>query len=264
MNKKTLIAVAAMAAAVLPAWADEAEGVQPPAEEKADTSLLELSVRVGLIGERKSMFKNGGSLQLEARAALGETPLDIVLRGYYGKCKVDKDADETVLGGSAVRYNGYDIYDIVNVEDGDNTLMGGSAQLQFNFARGEKVNPYIAAGAAYEKSKYDLDIAEYILGYRGGNYVGGWQEGTGNIKSDADGTAFVGRIGVEFDLSPFCLVLEGSYLSKFSDDYWDESQFEISGRAGFQWTRSCRIDVGIDYYTEWEQAFAGVGLTLCL
>ena len=44
----------------------------------------------------------------------------------------------------------------------------------------------------------------------------------------------------------------------------DDAQFELTGRAGWQFTDRCRIDAGVDYYTEWKQIFAGVGATFSI
>lgn len=147
--------------------------------------------------------------------------------------------------------------------DGDGDLYGGSVQLQCNFARGSVINPYIAAGAAFEKEKFDCEgtISQDLVVRAYGKNWPGHGDGSFTAVWDEDGTAFVGRAGLEFDLAPFWLVVEGSYMTEI---YKDDDQFEAAARAGFQWTKSCRIDAGIDYYTEWKQFFAGVGLTLCL
>ena len=275
MKKSSMVAAAALAAA-LPVWAEEVNTVQPLEAEK-DTSLgVELSLRLGAIGERNSSdpdntkfsnwFKTGAALQLEARGALGDSGFDLVARGYYGRCDVDKDeANGWGYLYSNYRGSGYDIYDLYIVDDGDVSIFGGSLQLQYNFARDAEINPYLAAGVAYEKSDFDLTIGEYLGLTRHGSttFLDAVKADQFKLKTNEDGTAFVGRVGTEFNLAPFRLVAEVSYLSKLYD-YEDKGQFEVSGRAGFQWTKSCRIDAGIDYYTEWEQFFAGVGLTLCL
>ncbi|MBQ7667468.1 MAG: hypothetical protein IJS46_05675, partial [Kiritimatiellae bacterium] len=100
MKKTSMVAAAALAAA-LPVWAEEVNTVQPLEAEK-DTSLgVELSLRLGAIGERNSSdpdnskmgnwFKSGAALQLEGRSALGDSGFDVVFRGYFGRCEYDKD-----------------------------------------------------------------------------------------------------------------------------------------------------------------------------
>ncbi|MBP5543611.1 MAG: hypothetical protein ILM98_06020 [Kiritimatiellae bacterium] len=267
MNKVPIIAVAAMAAA-LPLWAEEVEPAPTIEEGKDDSSKIELSVRAGVIGDRDASFiKTGPSLQLEARFTLFDSCVDLVGRGYYAQPKAKKGYSETLVTDKPP-YQGFpttwtDVATITDSEDGD--LLGGSAQLQLNFARNCKVNPYVVAGVAYEKEKLECDIHE-SLDWKVRAYGRDWPfhyEEDRPQKWDEDGTAFVGRVGCEFDLSPFWFVAEGSYMTKLYDSE-DKGQFELAGRAGFQWTKSCRIDAGIDYYTEWEQFFVGLGLTLCL
>ena len=207
--------------------ADEVASVQTVEEEQNDSIGIELSLRIGVRDLRKvDWLKPGPAVQFEATAPLSSSPFDIVLRGYWTNMDWDKDA---------------------YFDDGENTYTGGSAALQFNFARDSSVNPYVAAGIAYEREK--------VKGEGRWSYY--------DFETSGDGTAFVARGGLEFSAAPFFLVGECGWMTECYDDS-DDAQVVLAGRVGYALTDSCRIDVGVDYYTEWKDIFFSAGLGFVL
>lgn len=259
--KKTLLS--AILAAAVPALAQESLQTVAPETLRGDAVRhFEVSTRIGVMGERDKLFNLGPAFQLEGRAAVPDTPLDVVFRGYYGQSDIKKGT--VILDDGESGYS-YTYRDIEKVTDGKAEVFGGSLQAQWNFARNAELNPYVAAGVVYEKVKFkDLESEEKMrLSVAG--YGSAWETiDWGWYDWSEDGTAFVGRFGAEFNVAPFWFVAEASWMSALYDDddvSNDDSQFELAGRAGWQFNDNCRVDAGIDYYTKWKQIFAGVGLT---
>lgn len=266
--KKVLLP--ALLAAAVPALAqDSGQTISPEALGPVSAKRYEISTRLGVMGEREDTFKLGPALQLEGRAALGDTPFDIVARGYFGTSEAKNVKRYEDFSGVY-----YGIPMSVGEEDtlkgGDISVFGGSLQGQFNFNRGAEINPYVAAGAAFEKAKYDdieITARAQASAVSGRRWVTAWEEETSKDSWSEDGVAFVGRVGCEFNMAPFWFVAEASWMSGLYDEddaSSDDAQFELAGRAGWQFNENCRLDAGVDYYTEWKQFFAGLGVTFSL
>ncbi len=255
-------------AAAFNVLADEVASVQTVEEEQNDSIGIELSTRVGVRDLRKNdYYKLGPAIQIDFKARLGDSPFDFVLRCYGTIMDVD-DEYVDALGGTTYYVNGRPTareYDTFRLDDGSVTFLGGTAAVQFNFARDEKFNPYLAAGAAYEHAKYDLDYTIYRrYAYSYGSHVYTGSNSASMSESESkDGTAFVARAGMEFNFAPFFATAECGWMTKLYKDE-DEAQVVLAGRLGFSITESCRIDAGVDYYTEWEDIFFSAGLGFIL
>lgn len=259
----------ALFAATVPALAQPLQSVSPADLEEPSARRYEISTRVGVMGERDKTFKLGPALQLEGRAALGDTPFDVVARFYFGTSEA-KDMKEYE------EYNGYyrgaqmSVGEEFELDGGDISVFGGSLQGQYNFCRGADINPYVAAGAVFEKVKYDdIEVTEraQASAVYGGRWATAWGADKYKDSWSEDGAAFVARVGAEFNAAPFWFVAEASWMSALYDKddvSGDDAQFEIAGRAGWLFTENCRLDAGVDYYTKWKQIFAGLGVTFSL
>ena len=255
MHKSTMIMVAAMAVTALPMWADEVGSVQRLEEGKADYHGIELSTRVGVRDYRANdIYEPGPAVQVEIRIPLGESDFDINARGYYAWMGADDGFGSRESGS----YYGYVFSEVETVDDGDVQTYGGSLQLQYNFARGEAVNPYVAAGWALEKCDYSVEGHDDY--YFGSLFL---KRESWKLDGSDDGNAFVGRVGLEFNLDKLWLLAECAYMTEFYED-GDDAQFVGVGRFGYCFTDSCRFDIGIDYYVEWEDLFVSVGLGFLL
>ncbi len=231
--------------------------------EKPNKQDVSFSIRAGYHDLKDSEFiDTSWGAQLEARVALGETPLDIVIRGHYADVKYD---DTSLVGADSYKYRGAKVYE-VGVVDYYNTkwsAYGGSIQLQWNFGRGELVNPYVAAGAMYEKQKFETDYAysqRNVMTYKW--LSSSWSNsGFGRIEEDDDGTAFVGRVGIELFPDPFYARLEAAYISEI---YEDDAQAELSAVVGAKVTDNFRIDLSGTYFTEWKNYYICAGFSILL
>ena len=257
MKKLSLLASAAALAATLPLSAQDAPPAVPEdaIAPKDSAPAFEVSTRIGARSLNKTDFwETGPGAQVELRVPLGNSPLDITARGYYAVLEKKKGASDNVF---AYYSNGRaDVW--VEADDGDATYYGGNVQLQLNFDRGAMLNPYIAAGCVYEKEKIDLECRIYG---RDSRYF--YDLGSAKFKFSDDGTAFVGRVGMEFNFDKVWLLAECGWMSESYDDS-DDAQATIVGRAGWYFSKNCRLDVGVDYYVEWEDlcVSAGVGFLL--
>ncbi len=259
----------ALFAAAVPALAQPLQSVSPADLEGPSAKRYEISTRIGVMGEREKAFKLGPALQLEGRAALGDTPFDVVARFYFGTSEAkDMKAYE--------EHNGYyrgakvSVGEEYELDGGDISVFGGSLQGQYNFCREDDINPYVAAGAVFEKVKYDdIEVTEraQVSAVSGKSWATAWGARKYKDSWSEDGVAFVARAGAEFNVAPFWFVGEASWMSALYDKddvSGDDAQFEIAGRAGWQFTGNCRLDAGVDYYTKWKQIFAGLGVTFSL
>lgn len=207
-----------------------------------DLKTFSFSFRAGAHDWKDSEFvKSSYAGQLEFKMNIANSPIDILLRGYYSNTEYD---DYYVYYGSGSRSLIYDEKQF---------SIGGSAQLVLNFARGEIINPYITAGVMYEKSKIEYD--EY---YYGGWY---WYSGWYTNELEDDGTTFVGRVGLEFNTSPIYGKLEGSFIGKVYDSD-EKNQAEIHGVIGIRASDIAGIEMAANYLTEWEEFFITIGCTL--
>lgn len=190
-------------------------------------------------------------VQTELQIALGETPVDLVLRAYssYTEFK-DSDYNRRVTTGHH-NYTG----EYVDVDE-DVTTLGTSAQLKYNFVRDGVINPYLAAGGMYERTEWEYK-EEYGIYSRRGNSRNERKERNSKTTSD-DGFAFVGRAGLEIYPKPVYIRLEGAYVSEI---YKDDSQAELNAMLGVDVMDNLRLDVSGTYYTDWKEFYILVGAT---
>jgi len=242
----------------------EGVGIISDAEmESIDSTLFSFSARIGYYNEKDSDFvdKSWGS-QLELRAALGDTPLDIVLRGHYAS--VDYD-DTELIETAAYPYLNAKVYSagITEFYNTKKATYGGSIQLQWNFCKTELLNPYISAGIVYDKYEFETDLRyaqRNLMTYKWLSST--WaNSGYGRIEEDDDGTAFVGRVGIEFYPDPFYARLEAAYLTEL---YEDDAQAELSAVVGAKVTDNFRIDLSGTYFTEWKEYYICAGFSILL
>ena len=215
-----------------------------------------ISLRFGYHGTDGDLIEDGFGGHLEFRFAIGDTPFDIVLRGHaaYG----EQDDDEMfVVAADQYLYGRGIVTDGVLMENAEDTIYGGSVQVQYNFLRGEAVNPYISAGVLFEKDELEYD-GLYVLAYETAyvRYLDGvkWHD-----KIDEDGFAFVGRLGVEFKADPMYARFEAGLVTKVYDG--DNAQAELNAVVGTHVTEGMRLEVAGTYYTDWEEYYIMGGLT---
>ena len=229
--------------------------------EKQDTQNFSFSVRAGYHNWTDSKFiDTSWGAQFEIRAALGATPLDIVLRGHYTSTKYE---DTYSTANDAYRYKKANVYEVVTYRfyDTKASAYGGSAQLWWNFRRSAVINPYIAVGAMYEKEEFETDYAysqRFLMTYKW--LASSWKSsGYGRMEDNDDGVAFVGRVGVEFSPDPFYARLEASYVSEL---YEDDAQAELSAMIGAKVTNNIRIDLSGSYFTDWKEYYVCAGFSV--
>ena len=219
------------------------------------------SVRAGYHNWKDEEFvdKSWG-VQLEGRISIGDSPLDVLVRGHYVDAKYD---DHYLWAADTYGYRGAKVQEINAIQflDEKAYAYGGSLQLQWNAGRGEIVNPYLAAGVMYEKQKSEADViyvTKINMLYKGlyGSFVG---DSAGRIETDDDGTAFVGRVGLEFSPDPFYARLEASYVTEI---YEDDAQAELSAIVGAKVTNNFRIDFSGTYFTDWKEYYICAGFSV--
>lgn len=228
---------------------------------------VSFSGRIGLFDFKDSEFVDSSlGSQFEARFGIGQTPFDIVLRGHAASVELD---DFIVYGSDAFPYKGVYIHEAVamEVDNMEETVFGGSLQLQLNYERNAAFNPYIAVGAMYERSEIEADYAivrQTVIDYK-------WLRGTfwdgeiGKIEIDEDGTAFIGRLGFEWKpAAQLYFRAEAAWMTKLYDDSEEKAQAELNAIVGFLVTENLRLDVAGTYYTEWEEYYITVGGTILL
>ena len=242
---------------------NEAPNVSETQQVSAGSKFAAISVRFGYHDWKDSTaIDNNYGLQAEIRIALGDTPLDIDLRGHYANVEYD---DFVYYGTDAFRYYSSHVYQnyAVTVSDDERQLYGGSAQLLWNFRRGEFLNPYLAAGVMYERDEEEYDWALVVKNRMTLSYLSTtWYDVLrGREKKSDDGTAFVGRVGLETDIDLFYARLEAAYVTELYDD---DAQFELNGIIGIKASDSLRIDLAGTYFTEWKEYYVTAGLTFLL
>lgn len=198
--------------------------------------------------------------QAELRIAIAESPLDFLLRTHYANVEYD---DYVIRYSDDYRYYSARVHEssATLISEREQQCYGGSLQLLFNFQRGESINPYVAAGAMYEKSKYEYDWG--TLTYNRMSLLGlsaSWYDINKGHSSDSDdGTAFVGRLGLDMDFSPIYGRIEAAYLTKMYRE--GKSQCELNAILGVKVTDSLRVDLSGTYFTDWKEYYITAGLT---
>lgn len=218
-----------------------------------------VSLRGGYHGwdDMKDVDYSGGA-QTEVRVNLGDSPLEIVLRGHCSYTEFD---------GYHHRHTYRDGHDkksvVYDVEEKDLSTLGGSIQLQLDILRGEVVNPYVAAGAMYERTDGETRVGHSSYQRDGRHYE--WRDDTQREEWDEDGFAFVGRAGLEISPLPFRIRLEAAYVSELYDDEAfdreEKGQMELNAILGFDIIEPLSVELSGTYFTEWEETFVLVGAT---
>ncbi len=231
------------------------------AESQPDSSI---SARFGIHGWKDSedVDASYGS-QIEAKFALGDSPFDFVVRGHFSYTAYDDYED---VETEAEPYSGGTILmaEVLEISDAEDYTMGGSAQLQWNFARNSFLNPYVALGGMYERTEFEADVGYAVAsrGYYGRYATPIYVAAAGDhVKESDDGFAFVARAGLELNASPMYVRLEGGYLSEL---YGDDAQAELNAIVGVNVTDNLRMEIAGTYFTEWEEYYATAGLSLLL
>ena len=257
--KKSRIAVAllAVALAVANVLAQESmpgEGAvtEPPA--KSTSSMTSFSARFGYMGFREGFLDKGLAGQVEFKTSIDESDLDFVVRGHYAFAETDEG--KTVRSVKSYSYGQWTVFQITAMENCEETVYGGSAQIQYNFKRNRLVNPYIAGGVMYERTAFEYDLG-YLFGARpssSGDNAGRHRKG------DEDGFAIVCRAGLEFNPDPFYARIEAAFVSEIYEED-DGRQFEFNAIVGAKITDTIRLDVAGTCFTDWKEYYLTAGLT---
>lgn len=241
------------------------EGEMPGATLSAadSTAYGHISLRAGLHDWKDAeLVDSSYGLQMELQLALGDTPLDLVLRGFYQ----DTSYEDSYLieGESGPSYYGtwLNSATVTEFRNEESTAYGGSIQLLWNFDRNGVVNPYIAIGSMYEKAETQYDFAttsayEMRLLWLSSRWTSGY---VGRVDESEDGFTYVARLGLESNLHPVYLRIEASIVGEIYD-YDDGPQAELAAIAGVNITKNFRLDVAGNYLTEWEEYYLTTGVT---
>ena len=217
----------------------EGNAVQDTSIEAPSPLTGSISLRVGYFGRSGSNvgLDHGVGGQVEMKFALGASPFDLVMRGHVAK---SESKDDKIWGSDS---NGNTLV----ADDAEAIAYGGSAQLQYNFARGATFNPYIAAGGMYEKTDGDMELVSE------GRHVAdrSWEN---------DGFAFVGRGGIEWNAEPAYARLEAGFVSEVYDG--DGAQAELNAIVGAMVAKNLRLELSGTYFTEWEDYYILAGTTI--
>ena len=215
-----------------------------------DIDPIELSARFGLHDWDGPHARTGIGTELELRMGHHSTPLDLVLSLHYA------DADykyETGMGDDANMYaTAKALQPGIERVEADGYAWGGSLLLQWNLARWELVNPFLAGGLFYEKTGFETD---YVMTSSGPED----RPGKNRFVTKDDGVAVIVRAGIEVKPEPFYARADASWIS---DVYGDDSQFRLSGTVGVEATDDVRFDLTGHYFTEWDEYYVLFGITL--
>ena len=232
---------------------DENAVTEPPAQ--GTTSLTSFSARFGYMGFRGGFFDDGLVGQVEFKTSLDESDFDFVVRGHYAFAETDDG--ETVYSIKSYSYGQWRIIKVAAMENCEETVYGGSAQIQYNFNRNATVNPYIAAGVMFERTDFEYDRG-YLFGARPASSLGDNAER--HQKGDEDGFAIVARAGLEFNSDPFYARIEAAFVSEIYEED-DGRQFEFNAIVGAKITDTIRLDVAGTRFTDWKEYYLTAGLT---
>ncbi len=258
--KKPHLVVAYLAAALAVASVQAQEPMpgedavtEPPA--KSTIPLNSFSARFGYMGFREGFFDHGLAGQVEFKTSLDESDFDFVVRGHYAFAKTDDG--ETVRSVRSYSYGQWRVYQITAMENCEETVYGGSAQIQYNFKRDGVVNPYIAGGVMYERTAFEYDLG-YLFGARPASSSG--DNAGRHRKGDEDGFAIVGRAGLEFNSGPFYARAEAAFVSEIYEED-DGRQLEFNAIVGAKITDTVRLDVAGTRFTDWKEYYITAGVT---
>ena len=213
----------------------------PPTE--STTPMTSFSARFGYMGFREGFFDDGLAGQIEFKMPIDESDFDFVVRGHYAFAELDDG--KTVRSVNSYRYGQWYVIRVVTMENCEETVYGGSAQIQYNFKRNESVNPYIAGGVMFERTEFEYDL----------HGIPGRHQ-----KGDEDGFAIVARVGVEFNPDPFYARLEAAFISEIYDED-DGRQIEFNAIVGVKISDSLRLDLAGTRFTDWKEYYVTAGLT---
>ena len=246
MKKSHLVAVfsACMVAAVsVQAQMPMASmGAITESHAKPTIPMTSFSARFGYLGFQEGFFDDGLGGQAEFKTAIDKSDFDFVVRGHYAFAELDDG--KTVRAVNSYRYGQWYVIRVVEMENCEETVYGGSAQIQYNFKRNKLVNPYIAFGFMFERTDFEYDL-------RG---IAGRHQ-----KGDEDGFALVGRAGVEFNPKPFYARLEAALFSQIYDE--DDWQAELNAIVGAYMTENLRLDLAGTCFTDWKEYYITAGFT---
>ena len=246
MKKSYLVAVffaGVLAGAGVQAQVPESSGsAVTESHAKTTPPMTSFSARFGYLGFKEGIFDDGLGAQAEFKMPIDESDFDFVVRGHYAFAELDDG--KTVRSINSYRYGQWYVIRVVTMENCEEKVYGGSAQIQYNFKRNELANPYIAAGLMFERTAFEYDLRGTV----------GRHE-----KGDEDGFALVGRAGVEFNPDPFYARLEAALFSAIYDE--DEWQAELNAIVGAYVTDNIRLDVAGTCFTDWKEYYITAGLT---
>ena len=217
--------------------------------------MTSFSARFGYLGFRDGIFDDGLAGQVEFKMSIDESDFDFVARGHYAFAETDDG--ETVYSVTSYSIGQWRIMRVVAMENCEETVYGGSTQIQYNFRRDELLNPFIATGFMFERTEYEYDLG-HLFGTRPASSSG--DNAGRHQKGDEDGFALVGRAGAEFNRNPFYARIEAAFVSGIyeEDDQW---QIEFNAIVGAKITDSIRLDVAGTCFTDWKEYYITAGLT---
>ena len=260
MKKSRIVAInvaAALAVAGLHAQEPlpgEVAVTEPPATSASP--MTSFSARVGYLGFKDGIFDDGLAGQAEFKMPIDKSDFDFVARGHYAFAKTDDG--ETVYSVKSYSYGQWRVFKIVAMENCEEKIYGGSAQIQYNFKRDGSVNPFIAAGFMYERTDFEYDLG-YLFGVRPSSSSGG--NAGRHREGNEEGFAIVGRIGVEFNPDPFYARIEAAFVSGiYNED--DGRQIEFNAIVGVSITDAVRLDLAGTRFTDWKEYYITAGVTL--
>lgn len=268
MNKTIMAACLGTMAASSLVFADEnsvfSETQEPTVQDVSignpSPLLGSLSLRAGYFGMKgdDEIIDDGVGAQVELKFALADSPFDLVLRGHGASA--ESDDDEVLVAADTYSYGRGRVAEVVAIGNIEETVYGGSVQLQYNFMRNKQVNPYIAIGAMYERSDMEYDAA-YVAAYRPSYYSSSyyWNGVEWHDKIHEDGFAAVGRIGIEFNSDLIYARAEAAMFSEIYDD--DGTQAELNAIGGVKIMDSLRLELSGTYFTEWKEYYILGGVT---
>ena len=245
--KKSLVVVAYLAIALSAASVQaqgpmSSEGSATGPSAKTTDPMTSFSARFGYLGFREGIFDDGIGSQVEFKMPIDESDFDFMVRGHYAFAELDDG--KTVRSVSSYRYGQWYVIRVVTMENCEETVYGGSAQIQYNFKRNDLVNPYIAAGIMFERTEFEYDLRGAARRHQ---------------KGDEDGFALVCRGGFEFNPNPLYVRIEAALFSAIYDE--DDWQAELNAIVGASVTDNIRLDVAGTCFTDWKEYYITAGVT---
>ena len=109
----------------------------PPTE--STIPMTSFSARFGYMGFREGFFDDGLAGQIEFKMPIDESDFDFVVRGHYAFAELDDG--KTVRSVNSYRYGQWYVIRVTTRENCEETVYGGSAQLQYTSAPIEGSHP---------------------------------------------------------------------------------------------------------------------------